>query len=328
MKILVTGATGFMGIRLVEALIKENHEVFALVRNIEKAKDVLHCACNLMEGDVTDKTSIEGMCDGIDVVYHLAALMGHDLPSESAFNKFRKVNVEGLKNVVFEAERAGVKRFIHVSSTAAFGLISEEVVDENTECKPYTPYQVTKYEGEKFVFGEIAKGFPAMIIRPTMVYGPGFKGDFVTMGKACKTGFFPKIGKKENLFPALYIDDLIKVFVLLVDKAKTGELYLISSSRSYSLDETANILGKSMNKRVRLIYVPRGLAVFGAGVLEKAFLLIKKKPPVTQRNILSATTNRTVKIDKLCSQIGYVPETSLEVGLPRAVKYFVEKGYL
>ncbi|WP_027218661.1 NAD-dependent epimerase/dehydratase family protein [Butyrivibrio fibrisolvens] len=328
MKVLVTGATGFMGIRLVKALLDGNYQVKALVRNRELADKVLPSGCEVVVGDVTEPKTLECICDDVDIVFHLAALMGHDLPSDEAFAKFRKVNVEGLKNIVAVAEKAKIKKFIHVSSTAAYGLISEEFVNEETTCKPYTPYQVTKREGELFVLKKISEGFPAIILRPSMIYGPGFKGDFLTMAKVCKKGFFPKIGCKENLSPALYIDDLIKIFMLALEKCEIGQLYLVSSSKSFSLDETAQIIGKALHKKVRLIYVPRWMAVFGAGVLEKLYGIVGKKPPVTQRNILSVTTNRTNDISKLCKQIDYVPEISLAEGLPKAIDYFRREKYL
>ena len=176
MKVLVTGASGFMGQRLTEKLISLNYTVRILVREKERMPVALREKCEVVLGDITIPETVFGCCQDIDIVFNLAALMGHDLPSQDAFVRFRKVNVEGLMNIVYEAERCNVKRFIHVSSTAAMGLLKENLVDEATPCKPYTPYQVTKYEGEQFLLDEFRKKkFPVIILGPSMIYGPGFK---------------------------------------------------------------------------------------------------------------------------------------------------------
>ncbi len=329
MNVLVTGATGFVGSYLVPALLEKGCNLRLLVRDAGKARKLFGDSCEVIQGNVENKGDVKGCCRDIDVVYHMAALMGHDLPSEQAFERFRRVNVTGTQNMIDEAKESHVKKFIHVSSTAALGLQPAGRVDENTDCNPYTPYQVTKREGELCVLNEAREGhLPAIVVRPSMVYGPGFKGDFLTMAKVCKTGFFPKIGRGENLSPALYITDLVNALVLLADKGRTGEIYMVSSQESYSLAMTAGIIGNSLNKKIHFIYIPRWLAVFGAGALEKLCLLAGRRPPVTQRNIQSVSTDRIVDISKAAADLGFAPLVSLEEGLPKAVKYFKEQHYM
>jgi nucleoside-diphosphate-sugar epimerase len=326
--VLVTGATGFIGKYLVGALLRQGHEVRALVRSKSRAQKAFGTSCEIFIGDVTDSESLQNCCEGIDTVYHLAALMGHDLPSPHAFSRFRSVNLHGTSNLVRECKAANVKRFVHLSSTAAMGLLREVSVDEKSECKPYTPYQVTKYEGERFVLSEHEEnGFPAIVARPSMVYGPGFKGDFLVMTKVCKTGFFPKIGWGRNLSPALYITDLVDALTLFLEKGDLGEIYLISSARSYSLQEVAEVISDALNKKVRFIYVPVRMALMGAAILEKFYALQKKSSPVTRRNILSVVTDRVFDIGKV-SAVGFVQKVPLEVGLKRTVEYYLEQHYV
>jgi nucleoside-diphosphate-sugar epimerase len=279
-------------------------------------------------GDVTEPESLTGCANNVDAVYHLAALMGHDLPSPETFSRFRRVNVEGTRNLARECARSGAGRFVHLSSTAAMGLLNDARVDEKSECKPYTPYQVTKYESERVVLDEYEKNkFPAIVIRPSMVYGPGFKGDFLTMARVCKTGFFPRIGLGENLSPALYITDLVEALTLFLEKGELGEIYLVSSARSYSLRETAKAIGVALNKKVRLVYVPVWMALMGAGLLEKIYALKKKNSPVTRRNIRSVVTDRVFDTSKAAA-LGFAQKVPLDVGLGHAVAYYLEQGYL
>lgn len=329
MKILVTGATGFIGQRLSENLLSLHHELRLLVRSPQALPESLRTQCEIATGDITDPVSLAGCCDGIDAVFHLAALMGHDSPSEEAFARFRAVNVQGIKNIVQEAQKSGVKRFIHISSTAAMGLLRDSLVDESTPCKPYTPYQVTKYEGEQLLIQEYRDhGFPVIILRPSMIYGPGFKGDFLTLAKVCKTGFFPTIGRGKNLSPALYITDLIDALPLCLDHGRTGEIYLLSSEQSYPLRQVSEIIGKALNKKIIYLYVPVWLTLAGAWMLEKVFPLLGRRPPVTKRNIQSTVTDRVFNVSKAKEELGFHQAVSLEVGLTKAVEYFLQQNYL
>ena len=326
--VFVTGATGFIGKYLVRSLILEGWSVSILVRDEKIAKQEFGDSCKIVVGDTTQPATLVDIFNDIDIVYHLAALMGHDLPSGEAFLRFRAINLQGTINVVNECKLAGIKKFIYISSTAAMGLLNISVVNENTECVPYTPYQVSKYESEQFVINEFRKnGFPVIVLRPSMVYGPGFKGDFLTIAKLCKTGFFPKIGKGENLSPALYITDLVNALLLFATLGKEGEVYLLSSEQSYSLDETVKIIGETLHEKIRFIYVPVRLALLGVGLLELIYKIRKKHPPVTQRNICSMVTDRIFDISK-AKQIGFKQSIPLNVGLANTINYFIDNKYL
>ena len=286
-------------------------------------------SCEIVVGDVTDPDALVGIAQDIEVVYHLAALRGHDQPSPEAMARFRRVNVEGLRNIIEECEGLPLKRFIYISSTAAMGLHSGYAVDETTPCRPETPYQVSKFEGEQLVWASTASGkIPGVVIRPSRIYGPGFKGDFVTIGKLAKTGFFPKIGSGKNLAPALFIDDITELLATIVESSRVGETYIVSSEESYSLEEAAQILAKALGVNSRLIYVPRSLALIGAWCLETLSLMLGRRPIVTARNIRSATTDRLFNVDKAKKELGFKQRVGLKDGLTLAAAYFQQEGYL
>lgn len=329
-KILITGATGFIGRNLVTCLLTEGHHVRALVRDRERARKLLgNENIEYVEGDITDKKSLEHICDGIDIVYHLAAMMGHDLPSQESFEKFRRINAEGTRTVAESCIGTGIDKFIYVSSTAAMGLLRNGHVNEQTPCQPYTPYQVSKYEGE-LVVKELTdtSGLPGVILRPSMVYGVGFKGDFVTIARVVKTGVFPKIGFGKNLSPALYIDDVVDCMSRAKSTGTVGQTYIISSHESYELKRVVRIIASALDVNVRMIFVPTFLAVTGAWVLERVFLLLGKKPVVTARNIVSAATDRVFDVTKAQRELGFEQRVSIEQGLAKAVDYFRTQGYV
>ena len=330
MKILLTGATGFIGRNLFHQLKTEGHHIRCLVRDESKAIDLFgEGSCELVVGDVTDREALYGITEGIDVVYHLAALRGHDQPSPEALARFRHVNVEGLRNIIEECQGTELKKFIYISSTAAMGLHSGYTVDEKTPCRPVTPYQVSKFEGEQLVWASTAAGhIPGVVIRPSRIYGPGFKGDFVTIGKLAKTGFFPRIGSGKNLSPALFIDDIVTLLAAVKERGKVGETYIVSSEEEYSLESAATIIASALGVHTRLIYVPRFLAIAGAWCLEMLSHLLGRKPIVTARNIRSATTDRLFDVSKAKRELGFSQKVDLEDGLVKAAAFFQQAGYL
>jgi nucleoside-diphosphate-sugar epimerase len=208
-------------------------------------------------------------------------------------------------------------------------MLKEKIVSEDTLCKPYTPYQVSKYEGE-LVVKELTMehGLPGIILRPCMVYGPGFKGDFLTIGRVVKTGFFPRIGFGKNLSPALYINDLADCLSLAKEMATVGETYLISSEESYALDQVVKIIAENLGVKLHIVFVPKFLALLGAWALERLFRQLGKKPVVTSRNLLSATIDRVLDITKAKRELRFKQHISIEEGLKRTVKYFKSVGYL
>ena len=330
MKVLVTGATGFIGSHLVKRLIDDGHYVRCLVRetsNLTELKKLTNT--EFFWGDVTKKNSLKGVMEDIDVVYHLAALRGHDPPSKKAFRRFRLVNVEGTRNILDECIGKNINRFIYISSTAVMGVVKVEKIDENTNPDPYTPYQVSKYEAEKLVKKYMQSyGIPAIIIRPSQIYGPGFKGDFLKMAKVINKHFFPKIGRGKNLSSALYIEDLIDALACLTDKGNIGDTYIISSERSYTMDEIYETLKKEVGKRCVYMYVPKWLVLSGSYFIEKICLVSRKEPLVTLRNIQSLTTDKVFCIEKAKRDLLFQQRTSLDVGLKKTVQYFKEDNLI
>lgn len=327
MNILVTGGTGYIGEYFIPELIKQGHDVSLLVRNIEKAKKLFGNNCKYVIGDVTDKKSIRKCCDNIDIVYHMVAKVGNQLPGNEELMSFRAVNVEGTKNIIRESKKSSVSKFIFVSSIAAMGIVKETPITEKSPCNPYLPYQVTKYEAEKYINSEIKDGFPAIIVRPTKVYGVGeHEYSYLTLAKLCKKGIFPKVGKGKNYTSNIYITDFVQALLKLVDNGKLGETYILTSADSIGFTEAGKVIAKALGKQVRIISIPTGLMIVAATVEEKLFLKLGKKPIVTRKNVEATVSDRIYDITKACSEIGYGPMISNKNGIYSVIKWYQEKG--
>jgi nucleoside-diphosphate-sugar epimerase len=331
MNILITGATGFVGSYLTKTLIENGHHCRCLVRNEAKAKIRLPDSPKVeyWQGDVTDNNSLKGIAKDTDMIFHLAARMGHDRPSPEAFDKFRQVNVLGLQNILEECrDHPGIKKIFHLSSTASYGILRNHIINEQTECHPYTPYQVSKHEADQQALAYFHKGLPVVIIRPCMIYGPGFEGDFLTMAKVAGKGVYPRFGRGKNLAPSLYITDLIDALSLAMDHARTGEIYLIGPETSSSQQQIVSVMSGFFEKNIISMYLPVFLAKFMASCQEALFSLIGKKPMVTSRNIASITFDRILDISKAKTDLGYRPRVPLEQGLIQTLQWYRKEGLI
>lgn len=324
MKILVTGGTGFIGGYFVPMLLEQGHQVRLVVRDEEKARKKFGDKCEYHVGDVTDKDSIKGCCEGIDIVFHLVAKSGNELPSKKNFEIFRKINVGGTENII--AECSGIKKFIYVSSTAAMGLVKDNPITENSKCEPYLPYQVTKYEVEELIRKKCNDGFPGIIVRPTKVYGinePNYS--YLTLAKLVKKRMFFKIGSGHNYTSNVYVSDFAQSLVKLVDGGVIGETYIITSNESIDFVESGRIIAEQLGVRLRVIRLPAWFMVTVAAIEERIFTLLGKTPIVTKRNIQMTIQDRVYDISKAKKEIGYEPHMSMEQGIRTVIRWYKDK---
>lgn len=328
MNILVTGASGFIGRNLIPALIERGHHVRLLVRDLEKGKAFFQNQCDYFVGDVTKRKSLSGCCSGIDLVYHMAAKVGNELPNHKNLWDFRKVNVEGTRNLMEECKCGGIRRFIYISSIAAMGIVKDTPINEKSKCNPYLPYQISKLEAEMLVKEAFEKnGFPGICVRPTKVYGAGEQEySYLTLAKLCKKGIFPKVGRGRNDTSNLYITDFVQGLTKLLDHGAHGSTYIMTSNESISLMDTGNLIADLLGKKITVIPVPAALMVRSAAMEETLFLAFKKKPVVTKKNIEAILSNRVYDIGKARDELHFSPQVSLREGIRRTVEWYVKVG--
>lgn len=330
MNIFVTGGTGFIGNHLIPKLVKEGHEVTCLVRDKKKGELLsLNYGVHIVHGDITDFSSLEKINVGdVDVVIHMAA-MGHvSAASEEAYRKFVEVNEGGTKNLIkiFLKDKK-LRKFIHISSTAAMGFIGMPVLDEKSIPNPITPYQKSKYRSEILPMNAFTKtNFPSIVLRPCMVYGPGGFGEFYKFCSLMKKGLFPKVGTGLNLTPMVYVEDVTSAIILAMDKGKAGEKYIVASENSIGMDDMHKIIMNEIGVRAPYIYIPSWMALSGAKIIEKTCGILKKEPIVSYQNIKSTITDRTFDITKIKNELGFRVEYSFEKGIKETINWYKKKS--
>jgi len=329
MKVLVTGGTGFIGRYLLRALCAAGHGCRVLARPGSDLAPLADLALEVVRGDVTDPASLRGIADGMDVVYHLAAAGHVSAQSSDAYARFRALNVEGTRHLIAACHGSGISRFIHFSSTAAVGTVRRPIIDETTPCQPQTPYQRSKHESEQVVLAAWQQDrFPAAILRPCMVYGPGGKGEFLKICRLMARGVFPRVGRGANLTPIVHVRDVAQAAVRAATRARPGEVYFVASAQSYPAATLRRHVLAALGVRRRYPYVPLWLALAGAHGLETVARWTGRTPPVTRQNIRSTVADRVFDISKAQRELGYQPAMPLDEGIRETIAWFRREGVL
>ena len=309
MRILVTGATGFIGRHLARSLSKKRHKVRCLVRDTGKAEDLKGMGIELWTGDITDKKTLNGITEGIDVVFHLAAVGDINATAGRYFEKYRTVNVKGTRNLLEECTKHKVKRFVHFSSVAAMGNLKKEgPIDEGDRCRPKTPYEMSKYESERVClsFWRTNK-VPVVILRPTMVYGEGERKEANKIEKSARLGLVPIMGNGENLISMVNVGDVVRAAILASKRGKPGEAYIINGEQ-YTWNDLVDMIAKKMGIRATKLHVPIYLSILPVALVEKASSLLGVVPPFTSERLESLSAIRSYDISKARRHLGFKPK--------------------
>lgn len=309
MKVLLTGATGFVGRRLAESLEGlPDKELTCAVRR----SGAVNCGREALFNGLDAGTDWSSAVAGQQVVIHAAArahIMKDELTDPLA--EYRRVNVEGTLNLARQAIDSGVRRFIYISSIKVNGERTFEgnAFSEDDEPAPEDPYGISKMEAEQALKRLAAgAGMELVIIRPPLVYGPGVKGNFATMVKIVEKGLPLPLGAVHNKRSLVALDNLVDLIVTCIDHpAATGQVFLVSDGKDLSTTELLQGVAKAMHRPLRLIPVPAGVLMFGAGLLGKK--------PVAQRLLGSLQ----VDISKARNLLGWQPPVTVAEGLARAL---------
>ena len=314
---LVTGATGFIGSHLIGTLLKKNRKVRALVR---KDLTLKHRNLEIFRGDLLDFDSLKKATKGITIVYNTAGMLGGDV----SFSELFSANVTTTENLIKASISNGVKRFIHLSSVAAMGKAREKA-NEKEECMPITDYDKVKDEAEA-VLQKYTNQIEIIILRPTMVYGPGEIRNKSKLFQLIQKGYFRIIGNGENQMSLLYIDNLIDAILLSALKGKCGETYIISDEKPYTMNEFTYAIAKEL-KIKNPNHIPIPLAKSAALFFTFASI-VNIKPLLTFDRIDNLTSDHSFDISKAKKELGYRPKIGLAEGIKRTVKWYKKKGIL
>jgi len=257
------------------------------------------------------------------------ATLGHMSNFTLTESMFEAINVQGTHNLMTEALRAGVPRVVHCSTVAAMGICADVPATEESVCHPHHAYGRSKLKAEQEVLGLVGEqNLPAVIIRFSMVYGPGDPRDILKLTRLAKKGLFPKIGNKPKLTPLIHVDDAVRGLLLAAEKGRIGDIYLLTNPKTLPFDDLRKIIQKALGVRRIPLYVPEWTALAGAALMEKLFPFIGKIPPVSRKNIESTLADRICSTAKAERELGFYPQVEPEEGLKETVAWYKEQGWV
>ena len=310
MRVLVTGANGFVGRALCSTLLQRAHMVRGAVRSNVDAmagkKDIELATVGSIGADTDWNTALRGC----DVVVHLAARVHvMDDTSRDPFAEFREVNTFGTLNLARQAAQAGVKRFVFVSTVKVNGEGRDEPYRETDVPAPEDAYAISKWEAEQGLH-RIAQetGLEVVILRPPLVYGPGVKANFQRLIQTVERGWLLPLGAIRNRRSLLFLGNFVDAIRLCTEHpAAAGQTFLLDDGEAVSTPELIRRLAHAMGRPARLIAVP-------VGALDFAGALLGKRAAVAR-----LTGSLHVDSSAIRSRLGWVPPFSMEAGLAETV---------
>ncbi|MEN6370854.1 MAG: NAD(P)-dependent oxidoreductase [Armatimonadota bacterium] len=324
MLILVTGATGFIGGHLVQALLESGHQVRAIVRDGSSYERLESDGVEIRKGSLLDPESVSAACRNIDVVFNLAAkLGGHSVKAD----EMREVNVHAVRVLLEACRKNNVRQVIHCSTPGVVGMSGIA-----PECLPYRPsalYERTKCDGERTALAYHKNNSVAVtVIRPDFVYGPGDLHK-LRMFKAIKEDRFPLLGSGRSLLHPTYVDDVARGCLdVMENPAAFGETFNIAGPRPVTVFELTTVISNALGLKPTCKRVPVILAKLAAYGAEAAAVILNREPILTRYQVNFFSRDHASDTSKAQQLLGFEPRVSLSDGIRQTVEWYIEQGYL
>ncbi len=321
---LVTGATGFIGRRLVRTLMQRpGNAVQVLVRDATQAARIWPTGgVTTRIADLTRPDSLAAICNGVDTVYHLAGYAHASGVSERAEqDRHHRITVEGTRALLAAAAAAGVKRFVFVSSVKAMGEGGDVCLDESSDTPAASIYGRAKRQAEGLVrqAGQ-EQGMHTCILRLPLVYGHDNKGNLPRMIAAIDRGRFPPLGELGNKRSMVHVDDVVQALLLAAQRsAARGQTYLVTDEQTYSTRRLYILICRALGRPVPDWTLPVVLLRLAAR-LGDLIGAVRGRPLAFSSDALDKLIGSAwYSSDKIRRDLGYRPTRTLETALPEMV---------
>lgn len=310
MKALVTGANGFTGSHLVQALLQQGNIVVGLVRKSSNLARLSDCKVQLIYGEITDRDALRAAMTGVDTVFHTAAYVELGLVNEA---EMERVNVEGTRAVLEVAQAAGVAKVVYCSTIGVFGNTDGKVVNETfkrTQTDFSSAYDRTKYQAQELVDQFAKLGLNVVSILPSGIFGP----DDPHFGPVMQQFFKGRLklwAGGDRITGIVHVDDLVAAMILAAEKGKAGEHFIISAG-----DLTTREMFEILAQETRIPVpreAPKPLVRLAGNLLDPIGRLFKWQPPLSRERV-HYVYDRCVRVDatKARQELGWQPRSVSE----------------
>jgi dihydroflavonol-4-reductase len=328
-KILVTGATGFVGAALVKQLLRQGRQIRITVRADSDRKNIQGLPLEMVQADIRNCNELTRAMDGCEQVYHVAGLYRSWMRD---YDLLRQINVEGTRNVLAAALSAGVRKVVHTSSIAALGMPSDgSPADESAAFNLHhlkLPYEQSKYEAELVVREFIQKGLAVVTVRPAMVMGPGDLYP-TPSGKMVLDVLHRRVPSYfEGGIDIVDVDDVAAGHILAMEKAQSGDSFNLGCQGNFALmGDLFRLIARIGGVSAPFIKmsVPITMA-YAYAVTFVADYMTHREPMATPANIRILALKRKVDFSKAVRVLG-IPQTPLHEVVTRTIDWYKKESY-
>jgi dihydroflavonol-4-reductase len=297
------------------------------VRNRDQAPGLEQAGVEVVIGDLRDRATTQRALQGIDTVYHLAAVFRRaGVPN----SEYRTVHVDATRQLVECSAAAGVTRIMHCSTVGVHGHVEGDApAAEESPFRPGDIYQLTKLEGEQIALRTAEHvGIPLTVVRPGPIYGPGDRRLLKLIGGVARRRFL-LLGDGSPRFQMVYVEDLVKGFRLAAETpSAVGRTYIITGDEAPTLNELVlkiASVARVSAPRARLPVWPFWLA---GALCEAICVPLRIEPPIFRRRVNFFTNNRWFDISRARIELGFAPRVSLRDGLFRTLESYRRLGWV
>jgi dihydroflavonol-4-reductase len=307
MRALVTGANGFTGSHLVKLLLSRGDLVKGLVRRSSNVSRLADCKVELAYGDITDRAALTEAMTDIDVVFHTAAYVELGIVNAA---EMERVNVEGTRAVLEVAKAANVPKIVYCSTIGIFGDTQGKVIDETfqrTQAEFSSAYDRTKYDAQQLIDQAVKDGQWIVSVMPSGIFGAD-DPHFLPVLRAFRKGKLKVWAGGSRVTGIVHVDDLAEAMILAVDRAKSGEYYIISAG-----DLTTREMFEIFSQATGIPApreAPKALVRLVAGILDPIGRISGWQPPIDNERA-HYVYDRCVRVDatKARQELGWNPRT-------------------
>lgn len=328
--ILVTGGSGFLGGAVIRELrhrgaSPSEPKVRALVRPSSDRAVVAELGVDVAEGDLTRPETLPFALSGVQVVYHCAGTLGQAGVADEAYYR---LHVGGTENLLRAARRAGVGRFVHVSSPGVLGPIRDTPAHEDSPYRPTNAYERSKAASERRALAlAAALAIPLVVVRPEFVYGP-HDMHVLRLFQAIASRRFFYIGNGGALCHPTFVEDAARGIVDAGERGRDGAVYHFAGPAPIPIRKLVETIAEALGVAPPRLCVPEKVVRAGTRLVEAAAQRFGRSPPITMSAVDFFTFDRQFSWQKARVELGWEPQVDLHRGAERAVEWYRKHGLL
>jgi UDP-glucose 4-epimerase len=328
--VLVTGATGAVGPRVIHALDQAGFRIRSFSVDTPSS-GIFPPSADVLIGDVTDKAAVQSAMQGVDAVIHLAALLHVVNPPPAMRGKYERVNVGGTATVVEAAIKAGVKRVVLFSTIAVYGASDDCVLNEQSPTQPDTFYAQIKCAVEQIILNARgADGQPlGTVLRLGAVYGSRIKGNYERLTHALARNRFIPVGNGLNRRTLVYDKDVGRAALLAVSHpAAEGRVFNVTDGKFHTLNEIIESICSALGRKPPRLALPVSPVRFATGIVEDLVRLVGRQAQISRATIEKYTEDIAVDSSRIRTELGFKPQYDLRSGWQETVQEMRRMGEL